>query len=134
MSAASAIARRWKPLVVGALFAAGEAACINKLTSDNPSWWWWPLLVFALAGTIGCGWWALRFESTDSPDLSADNQISGSVGNEEGVITQQSAGAEGKNVAVTAQNGSLAAYRIDHIKEINIGKQPNTAREPRPSE
>lgn len=133
MSAASVITRRWKPLVLGALFGAAEAACINKVTSDNPSWWWWPLLVVALAGTIGCGWWALRFES-NAPILSADNHNSGSVHNEEGVVTQQSAGAEGKNVAVTAQNGSLAAYHIDHIKEINIGQQPNTARKPRAGE
>lgn len=123
MSAASTIARRWKPIVIAVLFGAAEAFVINKVSAERPSWWWWPLLVVALVGVIGCAIWAVLPRSDEADVARGDNTIDGEV-TDGGVVTQQSAGDKGQNVSVYADNGSFAANRVDKIKELNLGVPP----------
>jgi hypothetical protein len=121
MSAASKIARRWTPLAVEILFGAAEAFVINKVSGDDPAWWWL-LLVLALIGVFGCGIWA--WLTRDDADVArGDNHVNGDV-KDGGVATQQSAGAHGQNINVSADNGSFAANEVSTIGTLNVGTPP----------
>jgi hypothetical protein len=132
MSNASAIARRWKPIVTTVLFGAAEAFVINKVSAERPAWWWWPLLVVALVGVIGCAIWAVLSRADEPASAPGDNTIDGEA-KDGGVVTQQSAGANGQNISVRADNGSFAANRVDTINELNLGvpRRQEDAKEPR---
>ncbi|KMO74281.1 hypothetical protein [Mycolicibacterium obuense] len=125
MSIATKIARRWKPLAIGSTFGLAEGIGINKVTSENPSLWWWLLVAVGLVGVIGCGLWAVLME-TDEAGERGGNTIPGDV--KDSVVTQQSSGDGGRVISVSATEGSVAAYRIDEIKELNIGEQPRRRR------
>jgi hypothetical protein len=122
MSAASAMAHRWKPIVLTVLFGAAEAFFINKVSGDDPEWWWWPLVALALIGAAGSAIWGWKMGDGDNAGLGTDNDVD--EAKDSAAVTQQTTGEKGRNVSVSADNGSFAAYRVDKINDLTIGEPP----------
>ncbi|WP_273735411.1 hypothetical protein [Mycolicibacterium septicum] len=86
---------------------------VNYLTSGDADWWWWAVLgVGVVAGIVGgvLGILGLKRERNDG--VAGESVHGGAVG-------QQTASDKGTNISINADNGSVAAYRID---EVHIGK------------
>ncbi|MCQ4363450.1 MULTISPECIES: hypothetical protein [Mycobacteriaceae] len=119
MSAAPQPTLRSKLIAAGILLGAAEAFFINKVSADNPHWWWWLLLVLALIGAIGCGIAAV-INPGGSDAVRGGNNIAGD-GADGSKATQQSAGDNGQNISVQADNGSFAANEVGNIGQLNFG-------------
>ena len=110
MSVASALSRRWKPIVVGVLFGAVEAYAINKVSADNPRWWWWVVVGVAMVGVLASAIWAALI------DRQQEN-----AGNQANLANQQ--GGAGRNVNISAQDHSVAAYEVGTLNFGQVDKK-----------
>ncbi len=121
MSARSWLSQQWKPVALGAVFGAVEAFAINKVSIDNPRWWWWAVLVAALSGIIACGLWGLR-RGAAGPDGEVA-EMESAVSQRDNSVTQQNVkgssqhlSGEGSTISISADNNSIAAYKIRNLK------------------
>jgi hypothetical protein len=117
MSARSWLSRQWKPVALGVVFGAVEAFAINKVSGHNP-WWWWAVLVAAGTGVIGCGLWGLRRGAADpgaEVPQPAVSQGDNSVVQQDVRGSQQHLAGDGRNVSISADNNSIAAYKIKNL-------------------
>jgi hypothetical protein len=114
MSVASALSRRWKPIVGAVLFGALEAYAINKVSADNHRWWWWVVVGVALVGVLASAIWAALVERQQ------DN-----AGNQANLANK---GGAGPNVNVSAQDHSVAAYEVGTLNYGQADKTPTDER------
>ncbi|OBB09571.1 hypothetical protein A5731_21830 [Mycolicibacterium conceptionense] len=104
------------------LSGAAEAFSINKVSGADPEWWWWLVVAVALVGALVGAVWGLRMRDGDAATTtsSTGNRAGDTMGSV--VVSQQNTGDKGRNISISADNGSFAAYRVDEIKDLTIGE------------
>ena len=98
------------PGVLGAIAAIGSAFATNELTAHGPVWWWAVLATFGVLLVIAGVWTYLTQKRLENDGESQSAKA-----------LNQTAGAGGTNVSLSADNNSVAAWQIETL---NMRERP----------
>lgn len=115
-SLGSMISRLWAPVSLSSASIVIVTFAINFLSVGKTAWWWLVLAVGAVGLTVSAIWIyrAQGERSGGSPPGPAVQKGAGDT-------QQASSGRRSTNIAINADNGSAAAWRMETV---NVGRPP----------